>query len=343
MDLAVRRLGAAAHHQGVVRPARIVALLEHPGHDRGPAGSGHPRGLGRERPVERFGVRAHVGARVAEVAGERLREDDEVVAAGRQPVESRPVVRRFESGRRLDQREAQRGVAHPTSVHRPPAVPGPRGVCETPDVIEPGLTSFAAIVVAGGQATRLGGADKATIEIRGRTLLEHTLDAVIDAAEVVVVGQQVPTDRPVTFVIEDPQYGGPVAGLLTGRDSLLRTFPWLAVLAVDMPFVSSATIRRLHEAAVGHDGAVLASPEGRRQLAFVVDTARLDQVRPDREGQHGHPLWPMLEPLDMVVVPALAQEHRDVDTWTDLRDLGDDEPAIRNSDQIGSCHRALAK
>jgi len=193
-------------------------------------------------------------------------------------------------------------------------------------VIEPGLTSFAAIILAGGQAARLGGADKATIEIGGRSLLEHALDAVIDAGEVVVVGQHVPTDRPVTFIVEDPQYGGPVAGLLTGRDALLRTFPWLAVLAVDMPFLTTATLRRMHESAVGHDGAVLADPQGRRQLAFLVDTARLDQVRPDREAQHGHPLWPMLEPLDLVVVPALAREHRDIDTWTDLRDLAEEQP-----------------
>jgi molybdopterin-guanine dinucleotide biosynthesis protein A len=191
-------------------------------------------------------------------------------------------------------------------------------------VIEPGLTSFAAIVLAGGQATRLGGADKASIEVHGRTLLEHALDAVIDAGEVVVVGQSVPTDRPVTFVVEDPQYGGPVAGLLTGRDSLLRRFPTLVVLAVDMPFLTAATIRRLHDAAVGHDGAVLADPDGRRQLAFVVATEDLDRVRPDREAQHGHALWPMLDELDLVVVTAHAREHRDIDMWTDLRDLADD-------------------
>ena len=190
-------------------------------------------------------------------------------------------------------------------------------------MIEPGLTSFAAIVLAGGRASRLGGADKASIELRGRTLLEHALDAVIDAGEVVVVGQSVPTDRPVTFVVEDPQYGGPVAGLLTGRDSLLRRFPTLAVVAVDMPFLTVSTVRRLHDAAAGHDGAVLAGPDGRRQLAFVVATAALDRARPDREAQHGHPLWPMLDGLDLVVVPALAREHRDIDTWTDLRDLAD--------------------
>lgn len=190
-------------------------------------------------------------------------------------------------------------------------------------MIRPLLTSFAAIVLAGGQATRLGGADKATIEVRGRSLLEHALDAVVDAAEVVVVGHQVPTDRPVTFVLEDPRHGGPVSGLLTGRDALLRTPASLAVIAVDMPFVTTATIRRLQERAVGHDGAVLVDPALRRQLAFVVDTARLSEVEPPFEARHAHPVWTLLDRLDLVSVPAVGQEHRDVDSWSDLRDLGD--------------------
>jgi molybdopterin-guanine dinucleotide biosynthesis protein A len=190
-------------------------------------------------------------------------------------------------------------------------------------VIEPGLTSFAAVVLAGGRASRLGGADKASIEIAGRSLLEHALDAVMDASEVVVVGEQVPTDRPVTFVVEDPRYGGPVAGLLTGRDALLRRFPTLAVLAVDMPRLTPATFRRLHEAAVGHDGAVLTDPAGRRQPAFVVDTGRLDDVRPDRETQHGAALRTLLDPLDLAPVPSAGDEHRDIDSWADLRDLAE--------------------
>ena len=191
-------------------------------------------------------------------------------------------------------------------------------------MIEPGLTSFAAIVLAGGRATRLGGADKATIELGGRSLLERALDAVVDAAEVVVVGQQVPTERPVTFVVEDPQHGGPVAGLLTGRDSLFGRYPWLAVLAVDMPFLTATTVRRLHDAAVGHDGAVLVDPDLRRQLVFVVDTARLSEVDPGLEARHGRPVSMLLDALDLVSVPALGREHRDVDSWTDLRDLAED-------------------
>ncbi len=188
--------------------------------------------------------------------------------------------------------------------------------------IDAGLGSFCAVVLAGGRAARLGGADKASVEIDGRTLLARALDAVIDAAEVVVVGEAVPTERPVTFTLEDPRYGGPAAALLTGRDALLRTTPAaLAVLAVDMPHVSAATLRRLLVAAADRDGAVLVDPNGRRQLAFVVDPARLDAVRPAHEEQHHLPLHRLLAPLDLAEVPASGSEHRDVDTWADLRDV----------------------
>lgn len=183
------------------------------------------------------------------------------------------------------------------------------------------MDPFCAVILAGGTAARLDGADKASIEHGGRTLLEYALDAVLDASEVVVVGEAVPTVRPVTFTREDPAYGGPVAGLLTGRDALLRRTRMLGVLAVDMPLVTARTFRRLLEGAEGHDGAFLTGPDGRRQLAGVLDVDRLDAVRPDHEGQHGMALHRLLADLDLVAVPAEGDEARDVDTWADLRDL----------------------
>ncbi len=184
--------------------------------------------------------------------------------------------------------------------------------------------TFAAIVLAGGRAVRLDGADKASVEHLGRTLLEHALDALLDADEVVVVGDPVPTTRPVTFTRENPRYGGPVAALLTGRDALVRAPRTVGVLAVDMPRVTSWTFRRLHEAAVGHDGAFLTDASGRRQLAGVLDAARLDEIRPDHEGQHGMPMHRLLAGLDLVDVGPEGDEGRDVDTWEDLRDLSAD-------------------
>jgi len=181
--------------------------------------------------------------------------------------------------------------------------------------------TFAAIVLAGGRAVRLDGADKASVEYLGRTLLEHALDALVDASEIVVVGDPVPTERPVTFTRESPRYGGPAAGLLTGIDALLDLPAYVAVVAVDMPRLTMGTLRRLTEAGSGRDGAVLVGPDGRRQLALVVSSERLQGVRPDHEHQHDLALWRLLAPLDLVEVSSLGEEHRDLDSWADLRDL----------------------
>ena len=188
------------------------------------------------------------------------------------------------------------------------------------------LDGYGAVVLAGGRATRLGGFDKASAEIGGRTLLEHALDAVVDAAEVVVVGEQVPTERPVSFVLESPRWGGPVAALLTGFDLLLSRTRIVVVVAVDMPHLTHHTIRRLCAAVDGdgdgaRDGAVLVGPDGRRQLALALRRDRLDDVRPGLEEQHGMAVRRLLADLDLAEVEAVAEEHRDVDTWADLRDL----------------------
>lgn len=181
---------------------------------------------------------------------------------------------------------------------------------------------FCGVVLAGGTAARMGGVDKASVELHGRTLLELAVDALLDADEVVVVApDSVPTSRPVTFVCEDPPRGGPVAGLLTGVDALLRRPRLIGVLAVDMPRVTPATMRRLREAAEGHDGAFLVDADGRRQLAGVLVADRLAAVRPDLEGQHGMALHRLLAPLRLAQVPADGDEAVDVDSWADLRDL----------------------
>lgn len=184
-------------------------------------------------------------------------------------------------------------------------------------------SGFSGVVLAGGTAARMDGVDKASVELHGRTLLELALDAFLDADEVVVVApDSVPTSRPVTFVCEDPPRGGPVAGLLTGVDALVRRPRLIGVLAVDMPRVTPATLRRLRQAAEGHDGAFLHGGDGRRQLAGVIDARRLDDVRPDLEGQHGMALHRLLAPLRLAEVISSGDEAVDIDSWGDLRDLG---------------------
>jgi molybdopterin-guanine dinucleotide biosynthesis protein A len=179
------------------------------------------------------------------------------------------------------------------------------------------------IVLTGGDAVRLDGADKAGVEVGGKSLLEHALEALAGLAEVVVVGPEVATTRPVTFRREDPPGGGPAAAVLAGLAGFGRRPRLVVVLAVDMPLVTSGTVERLLAAVTG-DGAILVDPPGRRQYlcaAYSVDA--LERERPPDE--HGLPMRRLVGDLGLVEVPATGREAEDVDTWADLRRLREAE------------------
>ncbi len=184
------------------------------------------------------------------------------------------------------------------------------------------------VVLTGGGAARFGGADKASIELDGETLLERSLRALAEVPEVVVVGDQVVTSRPVTFLREDPPGGGPAAGLLAGLAGFPRPPRLLVVLAVDMPLVTAATVRRLTLAVGtdkevdGVDGALLVDEGGRQQyLCAAYRTSALLAAAPEAGDQHGLAVRRLVGGLRLVEVPAVDDEARDVDTWDDLRDL----------------------
>lgn len=184
-----------------------------------------------------------------------------------------------------------------------------------------GAGELGAIVLTGGGAVRFAGADKASMEIAGVTLLERALGALAEVPEVVVVGDRLLTSRPVTFVREDPPGGGPAAGLLAGLASFPALPRLVVVLAVDMPLVTTATVARLMLSA-DEDGGLLVDDGGRRQyLCAIYRSEALLAAAPALEGQHGLPMRRLVSGLDLAEVPALGWEARDVDSWEDLTAL----------------------
>ena len=160
------------------------------------------------------------------------------------------------------------------------------------------------------------------MEVGGLTLLEHVLGALAEVPEVVVVGDELVTSRPVTFLREDPAGGGPAAGLLAGLAGFPRPPRLVVVLAVDMPLVTTATVRRLVLSAERRTGPLLVDEDGRRQyLCAVYRTEALLAAAPPLEEQHGLPMRRLVDDLRLAEVPALAGEARDVDTWDDLLEL----------------------
>ncbi len=67
------------------------------------------------------------------------------------------------------------------------------------------MTAYDVIVLAGGAAKRLGGADKPAVRVGGRALLDRVLAASSGAGTTVVVGGRRPTSRPVTWTREVPR------------------------------------------------------------------------------------------------------------------------------------------
>ncbi len=115
--------------------------------------------------------------------------------------------------------------------------------------------SFDAVILAGGRAKRLGGADKPSLTVGGRTLAGAVLSAAAGAADVIVVGPErhclrgIRPGGSLRFVLEDPPGAGPVAALRRGLAEV--SAPWVVLLAADLPFLRPKHMLALLTAAAG--------------------------------------------------------------------------------------------
>ena len=107
----------------------------------------------------------------------------------------------------------------------------------------PGAAGYDAVVLAGGAARRLGGADKPAVRVGGRPLLDRVLAACTGAASTVVVAEPRPTARSVIWAREDPPGGGPLAALAAGLRH--TSAEHVVVLSADLPFLDEETVSRL--------------------------------------------------------------------------------------------------
>jgi molybdopterin-guanine dinucleotide biosynthesis protein A len=186
--------------------------------------------------------------------------------------------------------------------------------------------TWGAVILTGGTAARLDGTDKAALAHAGRSLLEHALEAVAGASEVVVVGPEAITSRPVTFTRESPPRGGPLAGIAAGVAALNGAHDLVVVLAVDMPHVTAATVSRLVASVGDGDSAWLVDASGRRQLAAAVRPGLV----PAPGDAHDVPVRVLMRAGRSTDLPALGDEATDVDTWPDVARL---DPTTRDEDR----------
>ena len=175
---------------------------------------------------------------------------------------------------------------------------------------------YDAVVLAGGGARRLRGADKPGLLVGGRPLVAWVGEAVAGAGRLVLVGpERSELPRAIT-VREDPPGGGPVPALRAGL-ALVRA-PWVAVLAADLPFLRTEHVDELRRRAYGRAGAVLVDADGRSQwLAGVWRTADLAGALAHHRGDSLRGLMDPLGPA-RVATPEGERPWYDCDTPSDV-------------------------
>ncbi|WP_415921356.1 molybdenum cofactor guanylyltransferase MobA [Tateyamaria sp. SN6-1] len=166
------------------------------------------------------------------------------------------------------------------------------------------------VILAGGQATRMGGGDKGRLRLGGRSLMDHVIDRLSPQVSGLALNANgdaarfADLDLPILADSIDG-FAGPLAGVLAGLDwAAGQGVDTIVTAAADTPFFPCDLVPRLQLATDGmaHPLALAGTPDPRRGLA--------------RHPTFG--LWPVALRDDLRA--ALRDGVRKVVMWTDRHD-----------------------
>jgi molybdopterin-guanine dinucleotide biosynthesis protein A len=143
------------------------------------------------------------------------------------------------------------------------------------------------IILAGGQATRMGGGDKGLLQLGDQSILSRVIDRLEPQCAHIAINANGDPSRLMQFnlpIIADsiPDFAGPLCGVLAGMDwaaSMGATH--IVTAAADTPFMPCDLVPRLQMAAQTSPAglALAASPGGRQPTFGIWPTALRDDLR----------------------------------------------------------------
>ena len=177
------------------------------------------------------------------------------------------------------------------------------------------MTAPFGVILAGGQATRMGGGDKGLLPLGKGAILEYVIARLGPQVGAMALNANGDPSRFARFglpVLPDPVAGhpGPLAGVLAGLDwAAGQGAETVVSVAADTPFFPRDLFARLQAEAAGmaHPLALAATPRGEEETRSM-----------SRGGQVRHPtfgLWPVALRHDLRA--ALEDGLRKVVLWTD--------------------------
>ncbi len=113
------------------------------------------------------------------------------------------------------------------------------------------MTDIPALILAGGLSRRMGGGDKALLDLGGKPILAHVIERITKQASAVILNANGPCDRFSAYglpVIADSIEGfaGPLAGVLAGLDWAVQNgASQIVTVAADTPFFPADLVEQL--------------------------------------------------------------------------------------------------
>ena len=121
------------------------------------------------------------------------------------------------------------------------------------------------VILAGGKARRMGGADKGLVQFRGKPLIEHVIQAFEPQVGNLLINanrnHEIYKNYGFDIVSDESEdYCGPLAGILSALNKI--DTPYLATAPCDTPFISRNIVEKLSlsilsektEISVAHNG-----------------------------------------------------------------------------------------
>jgi len=141
----------------------------------------------------------------------------------------------------------------------------------------------AAVILAGGQGQRMGGADKGLIAFQGRPLIEWTLAALTPQVGEILISANRNLDTYAAYghrVLPDtlPDFPGPLAGVLAALEAV--SADWLLVAPCDTPHLPADLTHRLLAAAQRENVPLAVAADAARvhHSCFIVRTDQRDDL-----------------------------------------------------------------
>ena len=182
--------------------------------------------------------------------------------------------------------------------------------------------NITAVILAGGQGSRLGGIDKGLIQLRKISLVQHVINRIEpQVAEIIISANRnldVYTDLGFSvYTDEISDSAGPLAGILKALQHCQSE--WLLTVPADSPFIANDLAQRLiqsvqdNKIAIAHDGE-------RLQPTFSLIHKSLKNSLKDflQKGERKTRVWMQQQPHTIVDFSDQADAFSNINTQDEL-------------------------